>query len=259
MINYRRNKVCYSPNALGSLYIDQEKVNADCQPIIYIGGQMEHRMHMTELNGYTSDSNHNAYSGSWMYEYSIFSKDKNDINARAFSDNLIAALEEAKLRDVILVGFSHGGLIASYASKSDIVDKVICMHAPVLGTPLANPNELEKYATLLTKKQRLLLKALKLMVDYDYGFQKDNFKGLNLGEVDLHKLLVVGSCLDKEREDFKLVVETYDLIYRVCGCQSDGVIFLNQRNLNSWALIIINIQMTIIILKRVIKNTSKVR
>lgn len=224
MINYRLGKKCYKVNSLGSLYIDESKLSINEQPIIYIGGQMEHRGHVLEQSGYTGDLSHNIYTGSWMYDYSIFSKNKNAINAQNFSENLLECIREAKLHEVILVTHSHGGLIAAYATKSEDIDRAISVHPPIFGTPLADPKALTEYEILFTKKQKVILTLLKAFINREYGFEKDNYKGMDLSAVDLNKLLVAGNYIDENSERNKILVETYRMIQSVTGCRSDGVV-----------------------------------
>lgn len=229
MINYRAGKIRYKINDLGSLYVDHSKISENEQPIIYIGGQMEHRCHLLEKSGYTSDINHNLYTGSWMYEYPVLSCDKSLITAKNFSENLLATLKEAKLSEVILLTHSHGGLIGAYASKSDLIKKVISVHPPILGTPLADPEYLEKYRYLLTKTQKLILSLLKLIVDSAYGFEQDNYNGIDLSQVDLNKLLVVGNSLDVNSDRNKIMLETYRIIEKVSSLRSDGVVIFEPK------------------------------
>jgi len=224
LINYRIGKKRYKINELGSLYINTSKVSNNEQPIIYVGGQMDHRGHVLEKSSYTNDIKHNLYTGSWMYEYPVFSNSKDQINAKNFSENLIASLREAKLSKVILLTHSHGGIVGSYASKSDLVEKVICVHSPLLGTPLANPNYFNSYKELLTKSQQLILKLMKVIVNSKYGFQQDNFYGLDLNQVDLNKIIAVGNYLDLDSEQNKVMLETFELIRKVTGYRSDGVV-----------------------------------
>ena len=224
MINYRQGKKRYKPNKLGSLYVDETKLNPNEQPVIYIGGQMEHRCHVAEQTGFTADPGHNMFTGSWFYDYPLLSKDKSAYNTQNFTSNLIASLKEADLHDVILITESYGGLIAAQATKSELVSKSIAIHPPIIGTPLANPKYVENYKKMLTKYQRFLLLALKLLINPKYGFEQDNFKGINLKEVDLNKLLVVGSYLNIPQEQNALLKETYEMIKIITGFRSDGVV-----------------------------------
>lgn len=224
MINYRKDKQKYKINGLGSLYVDETKLSSHEQPIIYIGGQMEHRCHVIEQTGYTGDLCHNAFTGSWMYDYSVFSDNKRGINAASFSETLLTLLREAKLSEVILLTHSFGGLIGATASKSDLISKVISVHSPILGTPIANADALESYDLLMTKKQKLLLKVLKLVVNDSYGFQRDNFVGVDLREVDLNKLLLVGNYINLDTESNGLILELYEMIKLATGYRNDGVV-----------------------------------
>lgn len=224
MNNYRSGKKRYKPNELGSLYIDEKKINPNEQPIIYIGGQMEHRFHALEQTGFTFDPGHNMFTGSWFYDYPLFSKNKEQYNAENFSNNLLTSLEEANLSDVIFVTESFGGTIASLATQSDRVDKVIAIHPSIVGTPLANPYYLDDFKRFFTKRQKLILEMLKLIVNPKYGFEQDNFKGVDFSKVDLDKLLVIGSYVDKEKENNSLILELDSMIRKVTLSRNDGIV-----------------------------------
>lgn len=102
MYNYRREKKRIKPNDLGSLYLSN-KIDQNKRPILYIGGQIEHRFHIIEQSGVTFDVGHSMFDGSWFYDYSIVKGDKKEINCLNFANNLVLALEEAKIGDVDLV------------------------------------------------------------------------------------------------------------------------------------------------------------
>lgn len=229
MINYRQGKKRYKPNELGSLYVDESKLNQNEQPVIYIGGQLEHRLHILEKTGLTADPGHNMFTGSWIYEYPILKKNKSEYNAINFSSNLLKCLKEAKLNDVVLVTESYGGTIASIATKSELVDKVIAIHPSILGTPLANPYYLDDYKKYFNKRQIAILNILKKVVNPEYGFEQDNFNGIDLRQVDLDKLLVVGSYINKETETNPIIQETYDMIEKVTSYRNDGVVIFEPK------------------------------
>lgn len=224
MINYRKGKTKYKANDLGSLYVDETKLNPNEQPVIYIGGQMEHRCHVLEQTGLTADPGHNMFTGSWFYDYPVFSKSKESFNTRNFTDNLLTSLKDAKLSDVILITESFGGMIAAEATKSELVSKAIAIHPPILGTPLANPKYVAAYKNMLSKYQKLLLSGLKFLINPEYGFEQDNFKGANLKNIDLNKLIVVGNYLDIPTEQNALLKETYEIIKIITSYQSDGIV-----------------------------------
>lgn len=224
MINYRKGKIKYKPNNLGSLYVDESKLNKDEQPVIYIGGQLEHRCHIAEQTGFTFDPGHNMFTGSWFYDYPLFSSNKSSFNVENFTSNLLEGLKESGLKDVVLITESFGGMIAASATKSDLVSKAIAIHPPILGTPLANPKYVECYKNLLTKYQKLLLNALKILINPDYGFEQDNAKGIYLKNVDLNKLVVVGNYLNMDTEQNALLKETYEIIRIITSYRSDGVV-----------------------------------
>jgi len=229
MINYRKEKERYKVNSLGSLYVDSKKLSKNEQPIIYVGGQLSHHEHMLELMGVSPDLNYNEYTGCWMYDYPIFSNNKNFINAENFSNNLILSLKEANLHDVVLVTFSHGGIIGAYASKSELINKVISIHPALVGTPLTNYEELKKYNGSFTGTQKIIALAIKYIINYNYGYEQDNFTGADLRKVDLNKVLVVGNSLNPDLDKNMLLKETFEIIKKVSGFYSDGAIIFDSR------------------------------
>lgn len=231
MINYRNGKKKYKVNELGSLYVDETKLNPNEQPVIYIGGQMEHRCHILEQTGYTGDMNHNEFTGSWFYDYPITSVAKSTLNAENFTENLLMSLKNANLHDVVLITNSYGGTIAAYATKSELVSKAIAVHPPILGTPLVNPSFVNQYKKMLSNRQRLILSALKVLINPEFGFEKENFNGINLQNVDLNKLIVVGDFLDIDKEQNALLKETYEMIRVITTFKSDGIVTFEPQEL----------------------------
>ncbi len=223
MINYRKGKKRIKVDNLGSLYLDLDKIK-EIKTTIYIGGQMEHRCHLIEQSGFTNDPGHNMFCGSWFYDYPIFTGEKSAMNAHSFCNNFLKSLEEADLGNVTIVTESFGGLIGALATKSDRVDQVIAIHPPIIGTPLAEISAYKSKKNLLTNYQKLLTKIISLITNPRYGFEQDNLKGVNLNEVDLNKLLVVGSYLDLEHEPLKFLLDIYDIILKYTGFRSDGVV-----------------------------------
>lgn len=233
MINYRFRKTRYKLNELGSLYVDETKLNSNEQPVIYIGGQMEHRCHIIEQTGFTADPGHNMFTGSWFYDYPVISKYKKYFNAENFAENLINSLKVANLHDVILITQSYGGNIASYATKAEEVAKVVAIHPPILGTPLANPKYLEAYKHLFTNYQRFLFHILKYIINPEYGFEQDNFNGIDFTKVDFNKLIVVGNYLNINTEKNSLLKETYAMIKTITDLRSDGIVPFEPEIFNS--------------------------
>lgn len=225
MINYKKNKKIYKVNDLGSLYIDESKIKVNEQPIIYIGGQMGPKGHVKESkSGYTKDKNHNNYTGSWMYDYSLNTANKMEVNGENFANSLIADITLANLSDVVLLTGSYGGIIGAYATKSDRISKVIAVHPPILGTPIANPKYLKSLNIYYTKLQKLLLKYICMTNPYIFGFEYDNFNGLDINKVNLNKLLVIGNSVKLNLEKNPIVLELYDIIKKATGKENDGVI-----------------------------------
>lgn len=228
MIDYREGKERYIPNELGSLYINKNKLNDNERPVIYIGGQMEHRWHVLEQTGKTFDEGHNMFTGNWFYDYSNRIKNKEIINVDNFAANLEASLEAADLHDVDLITHSFGGNIAATASKNDRIHKIYAVHPPITGTPLARPSELKMYKELFNVKEKLILQILKLVVNEKYGFEHNSFNGVDFNKVDLNKLVVVGSSIDSETEK-GVVLDLYNMIKKVTGLENDGVVVFDEQ------------------------------
>lgn len=228
MSNYRKGKERIKPNKLGSLYLRKDIDKEDAT--IYIGGQMEHRMHILEQTGKTLDVGHNMFDGSWFYDYPL-SGDRKSYNTENFAKNLNACLDEAKLENVTLITESAGGLIGAYASKSPRIQKVIAIHPPILGTPLADCRLLENHLLSYTTTEKIMIHIIKYLVSRDYGFEKDNLGGLILSKADLDKLVVLSSKLNRATEKNQLMVNLYDLIIKTTGLKTDGVVVYDPKKL----------------------------
>ena len=232
MINFKLNKTVFKPNELGSLYIKKNTLKLNDRPIIYISGQGEHRQHIVEKYGFSIYSLHNAFDGDWVYEYPNNSRNKKEINAINFSDNLCKSLEMANLDDVDLVTSSFGGIVGAYASKNPRVHNVYAIHPPILGTPLANPDYLEQFKSKYTTKEKLLLFLLKRIVNTSYGFQKDNFNGIDPRLVDLNKLTVIGNDIDPSMIKDEVILGLYNIILKSSGLKNDCMVTFDEKRLN---------------------------
>lgn len=239
IVNYRANRDRIKINELGSLYLDKD-MQKDYRPTIYIGGQMEHRLHRLEnATGRTFDSGHYMFDGSFMYEYFNHGT-KSDINTLNFADNLVKSIEKAGIDEVDIITESYGGLIAACASKSKRIHKVIAIHPPILGTPLASNDVILDNLNKLERSQKLLAGAVTLVVNDYFGFEKENYLGINnsdiLKSIDFNKLTVVGSALDRENDPSWLACSLYDIIYAITGEQSDGVVIYNEETLRKYGI-----------------------
>lgn len=228
MNNYRKGKERFRPNKLGSLYLRKNIDKEDAT--IYIGGQMEHRFHILEQTGFTGDVGHHMFDGSWFYDYPL-SGNKRTYSTENFAKNLTICLDEAKLENVTLITESAGGLIGAYASKSSRIQKVIAIHPPVLGTPLADGRLLENPKLNYPAEEKMLIFIIKHIVNRDYGFERDNLNGLVLSKANLDKLVVLSSKLNRETEKNQMLVRLYDLIIKTTGLKTDGVVVYDPKKL----------------------------
>ena len=231
MFDYRKGKERYIPNELGSLYIDKSKLSDNERPVIYIGGQMEHRWHILEQTGKTADPGHNMFTGNWFYDYPILFRDKSIINGYNFAKNLEEALKMAELSDVDLITHSFGGIIAALISNNERIHKIYAVHPPITGTPLANPYYIEIFKQYFNKREKLLLKALKLFINTNYGFEQDSFNGVDLKRVNLDKLVVIGSSINPSAEK-GIILDLYQMIKKVNYLENDGVVIFDEELFN---------------------------
>ena len=239
MISYRAGKDKINVDELGSLYIDKN-MQKNYRPLIYIPDQLESVSQVfRNITGKTFDPGHALFDGSFMYEYST-RETKSDKNAINFADTLIKCLEAAGLNKVDIITKGYGGLVAACASKSDLIGDIVTIHPSILGTPLASYDIIKDNINELKKRQKWLARLITIVVNNYYGFQKDNSLGINnpdiLRNIDLSKLLVVGSSIDRENEKSKLARDLYDIIYAITGEQSDGVVIYNEETLRKYRI-----------------------
>ena len=227
MLDYRVGKKRYIPTNLGSLYVDESKLNDNERPVFYIGGQMEHRCHILEQTGKTFDPGHNMFTGSWFYDYPNWFVDKSLINAENFAMNLEECLKAANLSDVDLITHSFGGSIAALASKNPRIHKIYAVHSSILGTPLANHSYISTRKELLNTKEKLILQVLKIVVNEKFGFEQDNFKGIDLRRVDLNKFVAIGSSIDPNNTK-GLILDLYNIIKKLTGLENDCVVIFDE-------------------------------
>lgn len=83
-------------------------------------------------------------------------------------------------------------------------------------------------------QQKILAKIVRLVVNDNYGFQKDNAIGINNSEirklVDLSKIIVVGSSID-EIDKNNVAKSLYSLICKLLEKKSDGVVLFETEDL----------------------------
>ena len=234
MAGCNKNIKRYKPNSLGSLYVNEKIDTENERPIIYIGGQMEHRVHVIE-NIVVNNKYDDFFAAKWVYEYPI-GKNIGDSNARNFAKNLLEALKDANLYDVDIISHSFGGMIASYASKDPRIHKVYAVHPPILGTPLANPKVFEKYQKRMSLYQNVLYQIMKRLINTGYGFEQDSFNGADFREVDLNKLLVIGSYIDSEVEKSKFYSALSEMISFCKMQKNDGIVIFDEDVFNQMGI-----------------------
>lgn len=234
MVNYKNGRVRYRNDCLGSLYFDWKNYSSINRPVIYIGGQMEHRLHLLEKSGITFDSSRTFFDGNWSYEYSISINNKGSINSINFASSLSTCIEKAGLKDVDIVTYSYGGLIGLSLTNYPFVHKVIAIHPPILGTPLADLKCLKHNMQKFAFDQKIIATFISNIINSKYGFQRENKEGIynnNFSNVDLSKYYVVGSGINYEEETNVLMKKIYEMIYLLTEKESDGIVLFSPKEL----------------------------
>lgn len=242
-----RNMRLISGNEYFKLIRVSEEQKSNLKPLIFINGQMDHHLQAIETatnitkpccyqySGYYQydDSIHTPYI--FLYDYPIYEIDKSKIDLNAFSSKLIKIFEELNLSDIDLMGQSCGGMIATLASKSDRVDKVIAMHAPIYGSPLINKEQYNSLLKYMNLREKTLFRLISLIVDESFGFMQDNSKGFrNIEEIsDLSKIIFTTS--DISNGDSKNILANFiaQTIYKYFGLKNDGVITYDKEKMES--------------------------
>ena len=142
-------------DGIGRLYSVCEKGEEFKKPIVFINGQMEHRLQAIETATNITKSSCYQYSWYyeyeksihtpyiWVYDYPISKVDKGIYNTRTFAESLLLSLGSIDLYDVDIMGESVGGILGMRASLSDRVDRVLAIHPPILSSPFSDIKLLE--------------------------------------------------------------------------------------------------------------------
>ncbi len=229
-------------DGIGRLYSVCEKGEEFKKPIVFINGQMEHRLQAIETATNITKSSCYQYSWYyeyeksihtpyiWVYDYPISKVDKGIYNTRTFAESLLLSLGSIDLYDVDIMGESVGGILGMRASLSDRVDRVLAIHPPILSSPFSDikllENLLKNKASTINRRQQLFLRFLKLIVDSDFGFQVENasgYKGLERN-CALNKILIVGSSIYKVEGVKGLAKDLSELIYFLNQMPNDGIV-----------------------------------
>lgn len=234
-------------DGIGRFYKVGEKDSLDKKTVIFINGQMDHRLQAIETATNATKSSCFQYSWYyqydssvhtpyiWVYDYPIYKGNKGSYNSKTFTQSLLNAINEYNLENIDIMGESVGAVIGMRASLSDRVDKVVAIHPPILSSPLANPYIL--YDKTLFKRinwqQKAILLALRFIVDSEFGFQKENAFGYTDIEANcnLEKVKVTGSSIYGSSKINSLEKALSDFIYQISSSPNDGVIIWNAEEL----------------------------
>lgn len=226
-------------------YCVGEATKTDKKPIVFINGQLDHRLQAMETATNATkkscfqyswyyeydDQVHTPYI--WVYDYPIYKGHKNIYSTDLFTISLYEALKQNKLSDVDIMGQSVGGIIGMKASRSELVDKVVAIHPPIQSSPLANKALIRsKY---LTWKQKMIAIGLNIIVDDQFAFQQENATGYPKleHEINLDKIKVTGSSIYGLSHLSGIEKEFSDFVYYLSGMPNDGVVCFDSEILRS--------------------------
>lgn len=238
------------------LYYVGEKESKDKKPVIFINGQMEHRIQAFETAtnitksscfqySYTHQYDEKIHSPYIMvYDYPITTNAKGKYDTRLFAKSLINAISVNKLENVDIIGLSVGGMIGIRCSNHGRIDEVRAIHPPILSSPLANLDLLHDNYSNFNAKEKFLYGILKLIVNPKFGFQQENAQGYlkDLKEYELDKIKIFASQIcSSDKVDF-LSKELAEFIYKITGKKSDGVVCHDKDLLNNLGFDVIEAQ-----------------
>lgn len=230
-------------DGIGRFYCVGAKDSLDKKPIVFINGQMDHRLQAMET--FTNATKSSCYQYSWyyqydqevhtpyiwVYDYPIYQGNKEKYDSYLFTSSLLNAIANCGLENVDIMGQSVGGIMGMRASTSSSVDRVVAVHPPILSSPLANKELIR--SLYLDWKRKILALGLDLLVDDQFGFQKENASGYSVleREVDLHKIKVVGSSIYGMSHLSGIERYFSDFVYYLTGKENDGVICWDKKEL----------------------------
>ena len=176
----------------------------------------------------------------WVYNYAKSYSSKDYHKASNFAKSLLVSLELNKIGNVDILGEGLGGIVAMYASLSSKVDKVLAIHPPILGAPIADIDLLREKAK--TFRQRLILMALNQIIDSCYGYNIENMNGYSdiNKRCRLEKIKVVGSSIVGYEKNNNLEQLLSELIYDCTGIGNDGVSLWDQEMLTRMGFDVVN-------------------
>lgn len=224
-----------------------EEGKSNLKPLVFINGQMDHRIQAVETftnitkpwcyqySGYYQydDNLHTPYI--FLYDYPIHGIDRSKIDLNAFASGLIKSFEELKLSDIDIMSQSCGGMIATLASKNERVDRVVAMHSPIYGSPLLQSEKYKKYLKNMTLAEKTLFALIGILVDENFGFMQNNKYGFsNIEQVgDLSKIIFTTSNISNKSSKNMLGNFIAEIIYKYLGVHSDGVVTYDKERMDS--------------------------
>lgn len=246
----RSNMTLIASGLEGDLYSCYSVGEEANKPIIFIRDQITNRFHPAGFpyglnfkllsndvsNNYYDECSQKPYV--WVYKYLNKLSDREAHNVCNNSRSLMIALEESKIKDADIVGEGLGGVIGILSSYSSRVDRIVALHPPILSSPLGNIDLLKRKAN--TYQRKLVLMALKRIIDDTYGYSYDSLKGFRdlSSKGHLKKVKVVGSSIVGNPSISNLDKILSDYIYDCTGVGNDGVVLWDANRLSEMGFLV---------------------
>jgi hypothetical protein len=179
------------------------------------------------------DENHQPY----IFKY-IVSDDKDGMVD--FSASLIRAISKIN-KETIIIGKSYGSVIGAYAASHPNVSKILAVNPCFLGSPLANPEIMNKFHLNFSFCASSLFTKAILETNRNFTFEVAN--GMEIPQTD--KLTIIGGSiknLSLQKQSDYLMKIGYNTIMYLSGEESDGMAIWNRKKYNQVGVPIIEME-----------------
>jgi hypothetical protein len=245
LFSIKDEKICFSKTAKAIIYIngsqlDHYSANGNS---IGLGGFMKRNLigvrntrnskksSLGTLATVFGDSGGFGHDCDWYDENYIpyvfkYIVSKNNDGVKQFSTSLKKSLLEIK-KEIILMGKSYGGMVASYAHDVPNVSQIIAVNPPCFGSPLSDPDIMSKIRPNLSYLVSTIF--ANIVIEPYNTFTWQNAVGVEIPKTSKLKILggsirnIKANCY---REQMMKIGD--DAINYLTGEESDGVVIWNK-------------------------------
>lgn len=215
------------------------------RPIVFIDGQMDPKIQYVintlginqkeGKNFYYDEHYHTPYI--WVYDCDITGNDLGTTN-ETFAASVYRGMQEAKLNDIDVLGFSNGGTIALLCSNYDCVARVLSVHPSIQGSFLVNPKDLLERLDNPTLFTQVFLRGLDAFLTQNFGYMQENGELLKdfVKKIIKEKVFITNADITKTENSeihFKFGKYLAMLGLEAYGLLSDGVVVVDEEYLKN--------------------------